>query len=101
MTQWNYILKSSKELRDAINSEDKFEVLNALESCWKEIREEFPEDYSRNDYENDYDDIANIRDDLYEDDHYGKSEEDLDDDINWLLNNLYDYCDAMRIWIEL
>ena len=100
MAKWNYTLKNSSALRQAIHDEDPKAVLDALEKAWTEIHTQFEDEYDWSDLENDLEDINNERDNLdyYED--YDMSYDDVIDNIDYLVNNLYDFCDNMRIWIE-
>ena len=87
MTAWRYELKVGAELRKAIDREDYADVLDKLADAWREIHDQFPDDYDEDDLERDLDDIDIQR-------------EDLDpEEIDYLLSNLYDYCDSMRIWV--
>ena len=101
MANWVYNLKNSKPLRQAIHDEDYNEVLDSLINCFTEINRRFPEEYDSSDLDTDLEDIENVRDNLdnYED--YDMSFEDAIDGIDYMLNDLYDLCDALRIWIEI
>lgn len=98
---WKYTLKHGKALRNAIFEEDADTLLDELAECWKEIHENFPEDYDEFDLEDDLADIENQRDNLVNHDDYDMTYEDVQDEINYMLNNLYDFCDGYRIWIDI
>lgn len=89
MANWRYTLKCGSALREAIADEDYDRVLDNLKTAWTEIHTQFPDEYADYELENDLEDIEAIREDT--------SEEEID----YLLSNLYDYCDATRIWVEL
>lgn len=88
MREWRYELKVGTELRKAIDDENGEEILNKLADAWNEIHKRFPDDYDEDDLERDLEDIEIQREDLDK------------DEIDYLLSNLYDYCDAMRIWVS-
>ena len=101
MATWNFKLKSGKALRQAIDSEDIVDILTALEDCWREIHEKMPDDYDENDLENDLDEIENQLDNAENYDDYDMSEEDVREEVDYLLDQFYDFCDNVRIWVEL
>ena len=103
MANWKYTLKASSALRDAINKEDPEAVLNALERAWIEIYHYISDEdiYSNNEFNDDLDDINNERDNLYYYEDYDMTYDDVIDNIDYLCNELYDFCDAERIWIEV
>lgn len=89
MANWRYTLKCGTELREAIRDEDHDRILENIEIAWKEIHKRFPDEYEDYELYSDLEDIACVMED--------PSEEEID----YLLSNLYDYCDATRIWVEL
>ena len=103
MAEWKYTLKASSDLRDAIRNEDPDAVLDALEKAWMEIYFYLSDEniYDSSDLDDDLDNINNERDNLayYED--YDMTLNDVIDNIDYLCNELYDFCDAERIWIEI
>ena len=101
MTNWKYRLKVGSDLREAINDENYEDVLKYLEKAWREINKQFPEDHEEDELNEDIADIANERDNLYNYEDYDMTIEDVEENINYLLSNLYDYCDNMGIWIEI
>lgn len=101
MSNWKYKLKSGRALRSAINDNDYYGILTQLRSCWKEIHEQFPDDFDEDELEDMYDDINNALDNVQNANEYDLSEEDIEDEINYFLDDLYDFCDALRIWIKL
>ncbi len=101
MGQWKYKLKNSQALRDAIHNGDLDEVLNQLEVCWKEINQQFPEDYDDRELSSDLDDIENERDNILNYEDYDMDYEEVEDNVDYLLSNLYDECDGLGIWIEI
>lgn len=98
---WTYTLKSGKSLRNAINSEDMSEVLRVLGDCWKEIHKKFPEDYDGYELESDLDEIENQLDNVENYEDYDMTYEDVEDEVNYLIERLYDFCDSMRIWVDI
>lgn len=99
MANWRYKLKHGTALREAIDNEDYELVISELKECFKELHAAIPEDYDEDDLERD---IADIEDFEYmvesiEDEN---DEEDLINEIDSKLNDLYDLCDALRVWVE-
>lgn len=102
MGNWIYRLKSGTALRRAIDNEDLAEVLDKIEVCYEEIHSKFPDKFDSEDLEEIKADIDNERDNLENYEDYDDFEyEDVEDNINYLLNNLYDFCDDFDIWIEM
>ena len=94
MANWKYTLKCGKKLREAISNDDAYEVLRYLAEAWKEIHSQFPDEYDEFDLQGDLDEISEIS-------ALGEDYDLEDDDVDWLLSDLYDYCDATRIWIDM
>lgn len=101
MAKWEYILKNGKPLRRAIDNEDPNAILDCLANCFREINENFPEDYEEYELEEDLDDIENQRDNLENYEDYDMTYDDIIDEIDYILNNLYDLCDGLRIWVDI
>lgn len=103
MRQWKYTLKNSKSLRNAINNENYLEILKELIKSYKqivkiEIKDGIismsEEENTLNDY---ISDIQNYIDyELMDIENINQ-----EDDINYFLNDLYDLCDNLNIWISL
>jgi hypothetical protein len=103
MRQWKYTLKNSKALRNAINNENYLEILKELIKSYKqivkiEIKDGIismsEEENTLNDY---ISDIQNYIDyELMDIENINQ-----EDDINYFLNDLYDLCDNLNIWISL
>lgn len=90
--RWNYTLKSGKQLRESINADNYKAVLNSLLRCWDEIERMNRNLPSCDIY------IIEVED-LLEDITNGALA--VDEDIDILLDELYDYCDDNRIWIDI
>ena len=91
MKRWKYTLKMGKRLRSAILDENTENILSILIEAWKEIHNQFPNIYDEYDLERDVEDIEFV-----------KENDDGDyKDIDYLLSQLYDYCDGARIWIDI
>lgn len=101
MANWKYRLKTGSDLREAISDENYEDVLKYLEKSWREINKQFPNDYEEDELNEDIADIANERDNLYNYEDYDITMDDVEENINYLLTNLYDFCDNMGIWIEI
>ena len=91
MKEWIYTLKIGKQLRSAIYDENTENILSILIEAWKEIHNQFPDIYDEYDLECDIEDIEIV-----------KENDDVDyEDIDYLLSQLYDYCDGIGIWIDV
>lgn len=101
MARWKYTLKAGKDLREAISDDDNLRTLEMLEKCWREINAQFPDDFDEDDLQNELDDIENQKDNVENYEDYDMTEEDLQDEINYLLDNFYEYCDNTGIWVEI
>lgn len=98
---WKIELVSGPALKDAVRNDDMELTLDCLADCWREINEKMPDIYEDDDLEKDLEEIENQRDNLENYDEYGMSYEDVEDEINYLLNEFYDFCDNTRIWVGL
>ncbi len=90
---WEYSVSNSvsREFRDAIQSDDEdYErVRRAIIAVYDDIHENAPELLDDDDYEDWVTEEAEVVD------------LDDDDDVNYLLTNLYDFCDNANIWIGI
>lgn len=84
--KWDYQLKCGKALRQAIEDEDYVTIKDLLIKAWTEL-----EDYFNDDYSSDIESIKYISLDDY----------DAEDELNYALDDLYDFCDNMNVWIPL
>lgn len=83
MAKWNYTLRNSRKLRDAIDTNEPLFVIMALKDCYKELEKRgLVKEYEHEDLDI-YGDDPNI------------------DDADYELCNFYDLCDGIRVWIEL
>ena len=94
MGQWKYTLKSGKALRNAIDEEDYEGIIDGLVACFSELNKALPDDYDADELDSDLADIDGIRDTLDEGD-------DIEDELNYKLDELYDLCDALKVWVDL
>lgn len=101
MAKWKYTLKTGKRLRQAVESENYEKILNAISDCFEEINSKFPERYSNEELENDFEEIENLRDNLENYEDYDMDFEEVIDSIDYYLNELYDLCDNLLIWIDI
>lgn len=92
MKGWECKCRNGKRLRAAINDDDIVGVLKALIDCYNEI--------ASNCYTDDEDfaeECAGYVEEINDLLEYGTPEED---DVNYELNEFYDFCDNLNIWIE-
>lgn len=97
--RWNYQLKSGKALRQAIDSGNPYDVLSKLEDAYSEIADNMSQWFSGEDLEDVIDDIDYVRDTLDNYADYDMDELDAEDEVDGLLDQFYDLCDDLRIWI--
>lgn len=86
MNKWKYTLPNSKALRQAIEDEDSDLIYREIIKAYKWAEEHFAEDNRI--------EISEVEDDL-------EFEAFDEDSVNMHLENLWNYCDARRIWVEL
>ena len=101
MAKWEYTLTWGKALRQAIEEEKPDRILEVLAECFKQINSILPKDYDDYDLQEDLDDIENQLDNLENYEEYGMSYQDVIEEIDYILNNLYDLCDSLRIWVDM
>lgn len=101
MANWKYKLKSGKALRDAINAEDNVDTLNALRDCFEEIHRAMPDMYDEDELEDDINEIENQLDNCENYADYDMTLDDVEDAVNYMLEEFYDLCDAYRIWVDI
>ena len=87
--KWNTTITAGKALRQAINNEDYQGILDGIKACYKEMLDKGIID------ESDYDNWTENLDSIEIED------EDIEDAIDYELNDLYDACDNLNCWIEL
>lgn len=87
--KWAVTLSSGKALRKAIHNEDYQGIIDGIVACYDEMFD--------NGIIDDYDHDAWIEDVLDID----ITSPDVEEDINYELNNLYDACDNLDCWIAL
>lgn len=101
MSEWKHTLKNGKKLREAINDDDNVQTLEALKECYKEINRIMVSVFDDDDLEDILSEIENQLDNCKNYEDYSMTEDDVQDEINWQLSRLYDFCDAWRIWVEV
>lgn len=98
LARWVYKLDTGVILRDAIEENDNEGTLEALRKCFKEINEKLPNVYTEDELDEDIEKVNNLLDSLENDDIVL---DDCENEINTLLEKFYEYCDDMKIWIEV
>lgn len=97
---YRYSLKNGKSLKNAAEELDVERILSALEKCWKEIHEQFPEEYDDTDLENNLDDIERETDNLQYFEDYDLTYEEVVDNVNDLIKDLNYYCKISSIYVD-
>lgn len=101
MSRWKHHIKNGKKLRKAINDDDNVQTLEALKECYKEINRIMVLIFDDDDLEDILSEIDNQLDNCENYEDYDMTEDDVQDEINYLLRQFYDLCDEMRIWVDL
>lgn len=60
-----------------------------------------PDVYDADDLENDLEELDNQLDNCENYEDYSMTEDDIQEEINWQLSRLYDFCDEWGIWVEV
>lgn len=97
--KWDYQLKNGVALRNAIDAEDYGQIKNSLIAAYKEIHEVMPEKFDEYDLENKLEDLEYL--DTEPDEDIEISEDDIRENFDYELNDLYDLCDNLNIWVSL
>lgn len=103
MRQWKYTLKNSKSLRNAIKNENYLEILKELIKSYKQIVKIEIKDgiISMSEEENTLNDYISDIQDYIDYELIDIENTNQEEDINYFLNDLYDLCDNLNIWISL
>lgn len=101
MRKWKYELFTGKALREAISEDSNEATLEALRACYKEIHRVMPDWYTEADLEEDIAEIENQLDNCENYEEYDMTEDDVQEEINYLLRHFYDFCDFNSIWVGL
>lgn len=94
MSKWNYKLALGFKLRELINNDDNpedncQEMLNTLLKCYVDIQKKLEVDEYWFD---------NEKEELQDDIDCAAFDEET---VNYHLNNFYDTCDQLRVWVGL
>lgn len=92
--RWEYTLKSGKNLRDAIEAADTLEVVNQLSTAYTELLDAGYID------EDDYASYTAEFMDYLEDDYFDDEEEFIDA-VDYELDQFYDLCDNLGVFIPV
>lgn len=103
MRQWKYTLKNSKLLRNAIKNENYLEILKELIKSYKQIVKIEIKDgiISMSEEENTLNDYISDIQDYIDYELMDIENTNQEEDINYFLNDFYDLCDNLNIWINL
>jgi len=91
--RWEYELKCGKALREAIQDGDLPEVLRQIQNGYRELADNGIID--EDDYERYTEDFEMY---LYDD---FQDWDDPEETVDYELDNFYDLCDAVKVWIPL
>lgn len=96
---WKHQLSVGGKLRKAIEDMDYDLIKELLIAAYKEIHEVDPENFDEDDLDRAVDDVEIL--DTEPDEEIDVDESDIEGNFDYELNNLYDLCDALNIWIPL
>lgn len=91
-SSWRYQLKNGSALRRAIDSEDPYAVMEQLRVCYEELLDAGlidEDDFER--YTEDFE--------LYGD--FSDYDDDATDTVDFELDQFYDLCDNIDVWVTL
>lgn len=100
MAKWDYTLKVGRKLRSAIASGDIPVILNQIENAYIEIHDEFPQYLTTEDLDEIIEEIEEVRQDCTDSSDW-EFPYDAEENVDYLLDNLYNLCDDMRIWVDI
>lgn len=88
---WKFTIKSGHQLRELIGSGNYNALFDAMIAVWKDIHRVVPEDFDEFDLQDAIDEIESVR----------GCNVIVNDEIDGLLTEIYDFCDAYDLWLEL
>lgn len=97
--KWTYTLKVGKQLRDAIENEDYETLRDTMKEAYREITRVAPDYFDEQDLEYKFEDLDML--DTEPDEEIDVSWEDIQNNWDYELEDLYDRCDAIGIWIPI
>lgn len=97
MGKWAVTLNSGKALRDAIDEEDIIKCFECLKACYQELHDKLPDTFTDVDLDMALEDVDMQLSDLEDPDMY----EDAEDELNYLLDDFYDLCDNLNVWVGM
>ena len=93
---WEYKIPVNivKDLADASDVGDLNGMSDGLIKCYKWINENVPDDlYDEDNFESDEEYLSGLKIEYFED------EDELEEEIDYAIDNFYDLCDALSIWV--
>lgn len=87
--KWKYTINSGSALREAIDNEDAEQAVKCLLLCYKELQSKLTEE------------DKDCRGMEIEDAIFNLENFDIDEDVDDYLEDFYDLCDELRVWIEI
>lgn len=97
--KWRHQLSVGGRLRQAIEDADYDLIKELLIAAYKEIHEVDPENFDEDDLDRAIDDVEIL--DTEPDEEIDVDEYEIEGNFDYELNNLYDLCDGLDIWIPL
>lgn len=100
MGKWAVTLTSGKALREAIDEENIIQCFECLKSCYQELHNKLPETFTDEDLDMALVDIDYQLEDLQDLDDPDMYE-DAAEEFDYLLDDFYDLCDALNVWVGM
>lgn len=97
MGKWAVTLNSGKALREAIDEEDIIKCFECLKACYQELHDKLPDTFTDVDLDMALEDVDMQLSDLEDPD----ASEDAEDELNYLLDDFYDLCDNLNVWVGM
>ena len=89
--RWKYELKNGKTLRNAIREERLEDIIPCLRECYRELLDAgIIDEYEYGQYTEDFDMYGDFSD-----------WDDPEDTVDYELDNFYDLCDNVWVWVSI
>jgi len=100
MGKWIARINSGKALREAIFNDDLVQCCEILKACYQELHDKLPDTFDTVDLDMVLDDI-NYQLEALQDLEDPDMNEDMAEEIDYLLDDFYDLCDTLNVWVTM
>ena len=101
MSKWAVTIMSGKALRDAIYNDDTEKCYECLKDCYQELHDALPDEFTDVDLDMRLADIEEQLEIFHNLDDYDVDKEECEEEFNYLLDDFYDLCDDLRVWVGM